>query len=148
VAVPVDPAQIVGDGKLGGGGQVGQTHRRTGQPRAIVDQVVDIIEVVVGQPQRLAQGAQIGGLAIDQPLLHPLFEQGHRYVGEEVFVEQRDQTADFGAIGRRAVDHRVLVAGFFEVFADRPAVDEREAAAFVAQDGVRTAGFSFWNSSR
>ena len=55
VPVPIKPAQIIRHRDLRGGRQIGQAHRRTRQPRTVIDQVVNIIQVFVRQLHRLAQ---------------------------------------------------------------------------------------------
>ena len=134
---PIEPAQIVRHRKLRGSGQIGQAERGAGQPLAVIDQVIDVIEVLVCQLHRLAQHAAIGGLAIDQPFLHPLVQQRRGDIAEEVFVEQRGQAANFGAGGGGTVDQRVLVHRLFEVFADRATIAQgNPALAFMHHRGA------------
>ena len=140
MARPVDPAKIVRDRDLRSGGKVSQAHRRTGQPGAVIDQIVDVIKVLMRQLHRFAQGAGIGRLTHDQPLLHPFVHQRAGDIAIEILIEQRDQTADFGAVGGGAVDHRVLVDRFLEIFADRPAINQGHRLGRIMQHRSASGG--------
>ena len=113
--------------------EVGEAHRCAGEPGAVVDQIVDIIEMLVRGLHRLAQRAGIGGLAVDDALLHPLEEQRPGNLEIEILVEPGDEAADLGAIGGGAVDHRCALDRFLKVFADRPAVAQGQPALRVVQ---------------
>ena len=97
----------------------------------MVDQIVDIVEMVVRRLHRLAQRAAVGGLAVDDALLHPLEQQRARHLVKEILVEPRDQTADLGTLRGGAVDHRLALDRLLEIFGDRIAVDQHLPATLV-----------------
>ena len=61
VARPVDPAEVIRDRNLRGSRKIGQAHGRSGQPRAVVDQLIDVVEMPVRQLHRFAQIARLSG---------------------------------------------------------------------------------------
>ncbi len=133
VAAPVEGAEIVDHREVRGGGEVGQAQPGAGDPAAVVEEIVDIIEVVVGDLHRLAQDAGVGRAVGDEALAHPLVHQRLDHFAEQFFVEPVRQPADLGAGDAVAVDHRHAVDRLVEIFADRLASDQHRACCLVDQ---------------
>ena len=129
---PVDTAQIVGDRNLRCGRQIPHAHRRTCHPCAVIDQVIDIIEVAIGKLHSLTQHLAVGRLPVDQSLLHTFVQQRLGDITIKLLVEPRDQPPDFGAIRCRAADHRVGRNGLIDIFADRDRVRQSDVTFRVA----------------
>src|SRR6185369_2207292 len=81
-----------------------------------------------------AQDPAVGRLAVDQALLHSFVQERPCHVAEEILVKQGDEAADLGPHLGGAVDQRVLVDCFLEIFADRPAVDEGDPPFGIGDD--------------
>ena len=79
------------------GGEVGEAQPRTGQPAAVVEQVIEIVEMLARDPHRFAQDARVGALAVDQALSHPLVHQRLDRLSVELDVEPFGHPPDFGA---------------------------------------------------
>ena len=133
VPAPVERAEIIDDRQMRRRGEVDQAQARPRQPAAMVEQIVHVIEMAVGDPHRLAQHAGIGRFAAHQPFAHPLVHQRLDHFAEQFFVEPFGQPADFGAGDRIAVDHRHLVDRLVEIFDDRLAPDQRDPRRAVDQ---------------
>ena len=99
--------------------QISETEAGAGEPVAVVEQPVDIIEQLVGVLHGLTQNPAIRRRAVDKPLFHAFVEQRPDDLHVELLIEPGGQSANFGAVGRSARDHRGLVDGFFQIFADR-----------------------------
>ena len=93
----------------------------------MVEQVIEIVEVPVGDLHRLAKHCRIGTFATDQPLAHPLVHQRLDHFAKQFLVEPLGQPADLGTHRRIAVEHRRLVDRLVEIFADRLASDQGQA---------------------
>jgi hypothetical protein len=124
---PVNAAQIVGDGQMRRGADVGKAHGRAAHPVAVVEQIVGIIHMRVGALHRFAQDARIGRGAIDDPLAHPLMQQRGHHVAIEILVEPGRQPPDLRPPGSAAADQREFFHRLLEIFADRLRIDERDA---------------------
>ncbi len=135
MARPIDPAEIIRHRNLRGSGKIGHAHRRSGHPRAVVDQPVEIIEMAVSQLHRLAQHTAIRRLTQHEAFFHPLRQQRRRDIGVEILVKQRDQTADLGSLGGGAIDHRRVINRLLEIFGNRAAIRQNEAFLLVHHHG-------------
>ena len=82
----------------------------------MVNQVIDIIEMPVGQLHGFTQYFGLGRLPVDQTLFHPFVQKRLRYIAIKLFVKPCDQPACFGAILRSARDHRIGGDGFIDIF--------------------------------
>ena len=113
---PVNAAEIVSHRNLCGRGKIGHAHDRAGQPCTVVNQVIDIIEMPVGQLHGFTQYFGLRRLPVDQTLFHPFVQKRLRHIAIKLFVKPRDQPACFGAILRSARDHRIGGNGFIDIF--------------------------------
>ena len=124
---PIERAKIVDDRELRGGGEVGQAQPCPGDPAAMIEQIVKIVEVAVGDLHCFAQHAGVGGFLADQALAHAFVHQRLDHLAKQLVVEPLGEAADFGAGGGVAVQHGRLVDGLVEIFDDRLAADQRQA---------------------
>src|SRR3546814_12120700 len=69
--------------------------------------------------------AAVGRLAVDDALLHPFEQQRAGDFIIEILVKPGDEAANLGTAGGGAVDHRLALDRFLEVFGDRIAVDQQ-----------------------
>src|SRR3954449_10832031 len=102
-----------------GGSEIGEAEAGTCEPPAMIEQVIEIIEMLRRGPHRLAQHSCVGALAIYQPLSHSLVY--HWLVGLEIEldVESFGDAPDFGSKRCISVDHRHTVDCLVEIFDDR-----------------------------
>ena len=106
----------------------------------MVEQVIEVIEVPVGDPHRIPEHARIGAFAADQAPAHPFVHQRLDRFTIELLVEPFDEPADLGPAQQRpeAVDR--LRQGM-----RRDAIARAPSRPFVAQvdvgdDGRRLIG--------
>src|SRR6185312_9882761 len=105
------------------GREIGEAEAWSRQPAAMVEQVIEIIEVLRSRAHGLAQNPRVWTLAIDEPLPHSLVHQRLDRLAVELDVEPFGHPADLCTKRRIAVDHRHAIDGLVEIFDDRLGAD-------------------------
>lgn len=97
---PGDLAEIVEDGDMGAGDEVGLAQAAAGQPVALVQQGLHHAQMTLQCLAALAQGAGFGGAEAKQGFLHPLVQQDGIDLVHEAAVEPSGQAPGLGAVGQ------------------------------------------------
>ena len=120
--VPFDAAEIIGDRQLRRGRDIGEAERRAGQPAPPIEQEIDIVEMRLGIARGVADGAGVGRLPQEQPLVHAFRKQRRRDLGIEFLVEPGAQPPRFSALLRPGAEQRGSRHRFLEIIDDGGAV--------------------------
>ena len=107
--------------KLCGGGEIGQRHRVSGQPPAVVQQPCHVIQVILDRLGACLDVAAVRIARAGHLLVHPLVQQFGGDLVVELVVEPADQSPDLVAPFGVTRHQRGVGPGFFDVFADRGA---------------------------
>ena len=125
---PVDAAEIVGNRELRCRGDVRHAEGDARNPAAVVEQIVEVIEVAFDCAGGGAQGGGVGRLTADDALEHAFGEQRHDGFGVEFLVEPRRHAPRLGPFERATAHQRRALDGFLEIFDDRGGVRQHEIA--------------------
>src|SRR4051794_22131838 len=134
VAAPIESAEIIDDAQMRRGGEVREAETRASQPTAMVEQIIDIIEMLGRGAHRFAQDPRVRTFAIDQPLSHAFVHQWLDSLTIQLDIEPFGHPADFSAQRSIAVDHRHPVDGFVEIFDDGLRTDQGHALVWLNHD--------------
>src|SRR5947209_8203947 len=116
MAAPVERTEIVDHAQMRRRGEVGEAETGSGEPAAVVEQIIEIVEMLGRGPHRLAEDARVGALAIDQSLSHPLVHQRLDRLPIKLDIEPFGHAPDLGAKRGIAVDHRHSIHGLIKIF--------------------------------